>query len=183
MRSHGAESRKQGISVSDVEIRALSCLPASRRPQFSASKRYRPILQFQNPPLPTKDFEAACAARSDESCAPPSPVDSVTDSGCRREFRSATRRSSSRSCRSRPAAFKAFTVTDAELTAVLRKSERHISHPKAQDQVRRVDVDQVRPDDHGAPKPRSPPFNQRTCAISNARAVRASHLLFKLEAG
>src|SRR5688572_3790020 len=56
-----AESRKQGITVSDTEIRErILALPGfQENGKFVGEQRYRQILQFQNPPLTTKDFEAS----------------------------------------------------------------------------------------------------------------------------
>ena len=54
-----AESRKQGITVSDVEIRErILALPGfQENGKFVGEQRYRQILQFQNPPMTTADFE------------------------------------------------------------------------------------------------------------------------------
>ena len=54
-----AEARKQGITVSDVEIRErILALPGfQENGQFVGEQRYRQMLQFQNPPMTTADFE------------------------------------------------------------------------------------------------------------------------------
>src|SRR4029453_13298991 len=56
-----AESRKQGITVSDVEIRErILALPGfQENGKFVGEQRYRQILQFQNPPMSTGDFESS----------------------------------------------------------------------------------------------------------------------------
>ena len=56
-----AESRKQGITVTDVEIRQrILALPGfQENGKFVGEQRYRQILQFQNPPMTTADFETS----------------------------------------------------------------------------------------------------------------------------
>ena len=54
-----AEARRQGISVSDVEIRErILAIPAfQENGQFIGEARYRQMLQFNNPPMTTTEFE------------------------------------------------------------------------------------------------------------------------------
>ena len=54
-----AESRKQGFTVSDVEIRErILALPGfQENGRFIGEQRYRQLLQFQNPPMTTAEFE------------------------------------------------------------------------------------------------------------------------------
>ena len=61
-----AESRKQGLTVSDVEIRErILALPGfQENGKFVGEQRYRQILQFQNPPMTTADFETQPAPRA-----------------------------------------------------------------------------------------------------------------------
>ncbi len=61
-----AESRKQGITVSDVEIRErILALPGfQENGKFVGEQRYRQILQFQNPPMTTAEFEKQPAPRA-----------------------------------------------------------------------------------------------------------------------
>ena len=56
-----AESRKQGLTVSDVEIRErILALPGfQENGRFVGEQRYRQILQFQNPPMTTAEFETS----------------------------------------------------------------------------------------------------------------------------
>ena len=76
-----AEASKQGITVSDVEIRErILALPGfQENGQFVGESRYRQILQFQNPPMTHGAISRrACAARCrSKSCAPRSRA------GCR----------------------------------------------------------------------------------------------------
>ena len=68
-----AEARKQGIRVTDVEIREriLSLPGFQENGKFIGEPRYRQILQIQNPPLSTTEFENSCAARCrSRSCGP-----------------------------------------------------------------------------------------------------------------
>ena len=61
-----AESRKQGITVSDVEIRErILALPGfQENGRFVGEQRYRQLLQFQNPPMTTAEFETQPAPRA-----------------------------------------------------------------------------------------------------------------------
>ena len=61
-----AESRKQGITVSDVEIRErILALPGfQENGKFVGEQRYRQMLQFQNPPMTTAEFEREPAPRA-----------------------------------------------------------------------------------------------------------------------
>ena len=69
-----AEARRQGISVSDVEIRErILAIPAfQENGQFIGEARYRQMLQFNNPPMTTDRIRRQPAARrcSSRSCAP-----------------------------------------------------------------------------------------------------------------
>src|SRR5688572_4944377 len=54
-----AESRKQGLTVSDAEIREriLSLPGFQENGKFIGEQRYRTLLSMQNPPMTTADFE------------------------------------------------------------------------------------------------------------------------------
>ncbi|MGH9176911.1 MAG: SurA N-terminal domain-containing protein, partial [Vicinamibacterales bacterium] len=54
-----AEARRQGISVSDVEIRErILAIPSfQENGRFVGEARYRQMLQFNNPPMTTTEFE------------------------------------------------------------------------------------------------------------------------------
>ena len=54
-----AEARRQGIRVSDVEVRErILAIPAfQENGRFIGEQRYRQMLQMNNPPLTTSDFE------------------------------------------------------------------------------------------------------------------------------
>ena len=54
-----AEARRQGITVSDVEIREriLACPAFQENGTFIGEQRYRQMLQFNNPPMTTTEFE------------------------------------------------------------------------------------------------------------------------------
>lgn len=54
-----AEARRQGITVSDEEVRerVLAMPGFQENGRFVGEQRYRQILQFQNPPLTTREFE------------------------------------------------------------------------------------------------------------------------------
>jgi peptidyl-prolyl cis-trans isomerase D len=54
-----AEARRQGITVGNEEVRArIVAMPGfQENGRFVGEQRYRQILQFQNPPLTTREFE------------------------------------------------------------------------------------------------------------------------------
>ena len=56
----GVEAERQGITVSDVEIRErILAMPTfQENGVFIGEQRYRQVLSFQSPPLTTAEFEA-----------------------------------------------------------------------------------------------------------------------------
>jgi uncharacterized short protein YbdD (DUF466 family) len=70
-----AESRKQGITVSDVEIRDTR-LPIPENGKFVGEQRIGDP-GIPNPPMTTAEFERACAARCRSKVSQRSPA------GCR----------------------------------------------------------------------------------------------------
>jgi peptidyl-prolyl cis-trans isomerase D len=54
-----AEARRQGITVGNEEVRErIMAMPGfQENGRFVGEQRYRQILQFQNPPLTTREFE------------------------------------------------------------------------------------------------------------------------------
>ena len=55
-----AEAARQGITVSDIEIRErILAMPTfQENGVFIGEQRYRQVLSFQSPPLTTSEFEA-----------------------------------------------------------------------------------------------------------------------------
>ena len=168
-----AESRKQGISVSDVEIRErILALPGfQENGKFVGEQRYRQILQFQNPPLTTKDFEASLrrALQIEKLRTALTGWMSVTDQDVAAEFRKRNEKVKLDVVPVTPTAFKSqVTVTDAELAPLLREGERQVPHRgEAQDQVRRAECRSGAPDHHGARR-----RHQRLLPAEPARSIR-----------
>src|SRR6476619_3844462 len=121
-----AESRKQGISVSDVEIRErILALPGfQENGKFVGEQRYRQILQFQNPPMTTADFERSLrrALQIEKLRNALTGWMSVSDAEVAAEFR---KRNEKVKLEVVPVTAEAFknkvTVTDAELAAAFDK--------------------------------------------------------------
>ena len=182
-----AESRKQGISVSDVEIRErILALPGfQENGKFVGEQRYRQILQFQNPPLTTKDFEASMrrALQIEKLRTALTGWMSVTDQDVAAEFRKRNEKVKLDVVPVTPAAFKSqVTVTDAELTPYFEKAkEKYRIAEKRKIKYAVLNVDQVR-QTITVPEADIAAFYQQNLAQYQTPAqVRASHILFKLE--
>ncbi len=182
-----AESRKQGISVSDVEIRErILALPGfQENGKFVGEQRYRQILQFQNPPLTTKDFEASMrrALQIEKLRTALTGWMSVTDQDVAAEFRKRNEKVKLEVVPVTPAAFKSqVTVTDAELTPYFEKArDKYRIAEKRKIKYAVLNVDQVR-QTITVPEAEVAAFYQQNLAQYQTPAqVRASHILFKLE--
>ena len=182
-----AESRKQGISVSDVEIRErILALPGfQENGKFVGEQRYRQILQFQNPPLTTKDFEASMrrALQIEKLRTALTGWMSVTDQDVAAEFRKRNEKVKLEVVPVTPAAFKSqVTVTDAELTPYFDKArDKYRIAEKRKIKYAVLNVDQVR-QTITVPEAEIAAFYQQNLPQYQTPAqVRASHILFKLE--
>ena len=149
-----AESRKQGITVSDVEIRErILALPGfQENGKFVGEQRYRQILQFQNPPMSTADFERSLrrALQIEKLRNALTGWMSVSDAEVAAEFRKRNEKVKLDVVPVTAEAFKSqVAVSDAEIAAAIREVKGTLPRRReAQDQVR---VAQRRP---GAPDDR-----------------------------
>src|ERR671912_28723 len=123
-----AESRKQGITVSDAEIRErILALPGFQQDgKFIGEQAYRQLLGNQNPPMTTADFERSLrrALQIEKLRNALTGWMSVADADVSAEYR---RRNEKVKLDVVPVTAAAFvnqvTVTDAELAAAFEKSK------------------------------------------------------------
>jgi peptidyl-prolyl cis-trans isomerase D len=182
-----AESRKQGITVSDVEIRErILALPGfQENGKFVGEQRYRQILQFQNPPMTTADFERQLrrALQIEKLRNALTGWMSVSDAEVAAEYRKRNEKVKLDVVPVTPEAFKnQVTASDAEIAAAFEKSkDRYRIGEKRKIKYALLNVDQVR-QTIVVPEAEIAAFYQQNLSQYQTPAqVRASHILFKTE--
>jgi len=182
-----AESRKQGITVSDVEIRErILALPGfQENGKFVGEQRYRQILQFQNPPMSTADFERSLrrALQIEKLRNALTGWMSVSDSEVAAEFRKRNEKVKLDVVPVTAEAFKSqVAVSDAEIAAAFEKSkELYRVGEKRKIKYALLNVDQVR-QTITVPETEVAAFYQQNLSQYQSPAqLRASHILFKTE--
>src|SRR4051812_1604917 len=182
-----AESHKQGIKVSDAEIRErIVSLPGfQENGKFVGEQRYRQILQFQNPPMSTSDFEKSLrrALLIEKLRNALTGWMTVSDAEVAAEYRKRNEKVKLEVVPITADAFKSqVTVTDAELAAAFEKSkDRYRVGEKRKIKYALLNVDQVR-QSLTVPEAEIEAFYKQNLAQYQTPAqVRASHILFKLE--
>lgn len=182
-----AEARRQGITVSDVEIRErILNMPAFQdNGRFVGEQRYRQALQFNNPPFTVTEFEDNIrrALMIEKLRATVSGWIAVTDAEVADEYR---RRNEKVKLDVVPVTADAFknqvTVTDADLQARFdANKETYRIGEKRKMKYALVDVDRVRA---GITVPDAEVeafYNQNRQQYTTPAQVRASHILFKTE--
>ncbi len=182
-----AESRKQGITVSDVEIRErILALPGfQENGKFIGEQRYRQLLQFQNPPMTTADFERSLrrALQIEKLRNALTGWMSVSDTEVAAEFR---RRNEKVKLDVVPVTAEAFknqvTVNDADLFAAFEKDkERYRIGEKRKIKYALLNVDQVRQSITVPETEIDAFYKQNLSQYQTPAQVRASHILFKLD--
>jgi len=182
-----AESRKQGITVSDVEIRErILALPGfQENGKFIGEQRYRQLLQFQNPPMTTADFERSLrrALQIEKLRNAITGWMSVSDPEVVTEFR---RRNEKVKLDVVPITAEAFksqvAVNDAELFAAFDKDkERYRIGEKRRIKYAILNVDQVRKTITVPEAEIEAFYKQNLSQYQTPAQVRASHILFKLD--
>jgi peptidyl-prolyl cis-trans isomerase D len=182
-----AESRKQGITVSDVEIRErILALPGfQENGKFVGEQRYRQILGFQNPPMTTAEFEKSLrrALQIEKLRNVLTGWMSVSDADVAAEYR---RRNEKVKLDVVPVTAEAFksqvTVTDAELAAAFDKQkEKYRIGEKRKIKYTMLNVDQVRQSITVPETEIEAFYKQNLSQYQSPAQVRASHILFKLE--
>jgi len=182
-----AESRKQGITVNDVEIRErILALPGfQENGKFVGEQRYRQILQVQNPPLTTTEFENSLrrALQIEKLRSALTGWMSVSDADVIAEFKKRNEKVKLEVVPVTAEAFKSqVTVSDAELVPYFEKAkDKYRMGEKRKLKYAQVNVDQVRAT-LTVPEAEIAAFYQQNIQqYSTPAQVRASHILFKLE--
>jgi peptidyl-prolyl cis-trans isomerase D len=182
-----AESRKQGITVSDVEIRErILALPGfQENGKFIGEQRYRQLLQFQNPPMTTADFEKSLrrALQIEKLRSALTGWMSVSDAEVVAEFK---RRNEKVKLDVVPITADAFknqvTVNDADLYAAFEKDkERYRIGEKRKIKYALLNVEQVRQTITVPESEIEAFYKQNLSQYQTPAQVRASHILFKTE--
>ena len=182
-----AEARKLGITVNDVEIRErILNMPAfQQNGKFVGEQRYRQALQFNNPPLTTKEFEDSLrrAIAIEKLRTSLTGWMSVTDAEVADEYR---RRNEKVKLDVVPITADAFTgevkVTEAEEAAYFEKSkESYRIGEKRKVKYALVDVDKVRQTVQVPEADIEAFYKQNISQYQTQAQVRASHILFGIE--
>ncbi len=181
------ESRRQGITVSDVEIRErILALPGfQENGTFVGEQRYRQILQFQNPPLTTSDFESSLrrALQIEKLRTALTGWMSVSDKDVADEFKKRNEKVKLDVVPITADAFKGqVNVTDAELAPYFDKAkDKYRIGEKRKVKYAVVNVDQVRQTIAVSEADISAFYQQNLTQYQTPAQVRASHILFKVE--
>ncbi|HET9704856.1 MAG TPA: peptidyl-prolyl cis-trans isomerase [Vicinamibacterales bacterium] len=182
-----AESVRQGITVSDVEIRErILALPGfQENGKFIGEQRYRTLLQMQNPPMTTAEFERSLrrALQIEKLRNAVTGWMSVSDADVAGEYR---RRNEKVKLEVVPITAESLknevSVTDAEVTAYFDTSkEKYRIGEKRKVKYAIVNVDQVRSTIVVPEADIQAFYTQNLQQYQTPAQVRASHILFKIE--
>jgi peptidyl-prolyl cis-trans isomerase D len=182
-----AEARRQGIRVSDVEVRErILAIPAfQENGRFIGEQRYRQMLQMNNPPLTTTDFENNLrrALLVEKLRNAVTGWMSITDGEVAEEYR---RRNEKVKLDVVPLTADAFrsqvNVTDADLAAHFEANkETYRIGEKRRLRYALVDVDQVRQQVTVSDADLQAFYKQNIAQYTTPEQLAASHILFQLE--
>ena len=182
-----AEARKQGIKVSDAEIRErILTLPGfQENGKFIGEQRYRQLLQFQNPPMTTADFEGSLrrALQIEKLRNAITGWMAVTDADVAAEYRKRNEKVKLDVVPVTADAFKdKVTVTDADLTAAFEKDkEKYRIGEKRKIKYALLNVDQVRQTIQVTQADIDGFYKTNLSQYQTPAQVRASHILLKTE--
>jgi peptidyl-prolyl cis-trans isomerase D len=182
-----AEARRQGISVSDVEVRQrILALPAfQENGHFIGEARYRQMLQLNNPPLTTSEFEDSMrrAVLLDKLRTAVTGWMSVSDPEVVDEYRRRNEKIKLDVVPLTPDAFRnQVTVSEADVAAHFEKSkETYRIAEKRKVRYALVDVDQVRQQVTIPEAEIDAFYKQNQMQYSTPEQIRASHILLKTE--
>ncbi len=182
-----AEARRQGIRVSDVEVRErILAIPAfQENGRFIGEQRYRQMLQMNNPPLTTTDFENNLrrALLVEKLRGAVTGWMSVTDEEVADEFR---RRNEKVQLDVVPLTADAFlsqvTLNDTDLAGHFETNkEMYRIGEKRRIRYALVDVDQVRQQVTLSDADLQGFYQQNIAQYTTPEQLAASHILFRLE--
>lgn len=182
-----AAARRQGIRVSDVEVRErILAIPAfQENGRFIGEQRYRQMLQMNNPPLTTTDFENNLrrALLVEKLRNAVTGWMSATDGEVADEFR---RRNEKVQLDVVPLTADAFrsqvTLSDAEMASYFdTNKEVYRVGEKRRVRYALVDVDQVRQQVTLSDADLQAFYQQNIAQYTTPEQLAASHILFRLE--
>jgi peptidyl-prolyl cis-trans isomerase D len=182
-----AEADKQGITVSDVEIRErIVAMPGfQENGKFVGEARYRQVLQFQNPPLTTTEFETSLrrALAIEKLRSALTGWMSVSDTEVAAEYRKRNEKVKLELVPVTADAFKSqVTANDAELAAAFEKNkESYRIGEKRKIKYAQVNVEHVRSTISVPEADIAAFYQQNLQQYQTSAQVRASHILFKTE--
>ena len=182
-----AEATRQGITVSDAEIREriLSLPGFQENGKFIGEQRYRTLLQMQNPPMTTSEFERQLrrALQIEKLRNTVAGWMSVSDQDVAAEYRRRNEKVKLDVVQITPAAFvNQVNVTDAELTAYFDKAkDKYRIGERRRVKYALLNVDQVRNSIVVPDSDVEAFYKQNLQQYQTPAQVRASHILLKLE--
>lgn len=182
-----AEARRQGLSVTDVEVRErILAIPAfQENGQFIGEQRYRQMLQMNNPPLTPTDFEENLrrALLIEKLRNAVTGWMTVSDSEVADEYRRRNEKVKLDVVPLTPEAFESqVTLTDGDVAAYFEKNkENYRTGEKRRVRYALVDVDQVRQQVQISQNELEAFYKQNIAQYTTPEQVAASHILLKTE--
>lgn len=181
------EARRQGLTVSDVEVRQrILSLPAfMENGVFIGESRYRQLLSSQNPPLSTREFEEQLrqAILAEKLRTSVTGWVSMSDADVAQEFRQRNEKVKLELVPLTADAFKGqVTVLDADLQKRFdANKEAYRIGEKRKIKYALLDVDKVRESVQVADADVQAFYDQNKAQYTTEGRVRASHILLKTE--
>ncbi len=182
-----AEAEKQGITVSDVEIRErILAMPGfQENGKFVGEARYRQVLQFQNPPLTTTEFESSLrrALAIEKLRSALTGWMSLSDAEVDAEYRKRNEKVKLEVVPVTADAFKSqVSATDAEIAEAFEKNKETYRIPeKRKVKYAQLEVEKVRSTVTVPDADIAAFYQQNLQQYQTSAEVRASHILFKTE--
>jgi peptidyl-prolyl cis-trans isomerase D len=182
-----AEAEKQGITVSDVEIRErILAMPGfQENGKFVGEARYRQVLQFQNPPVTTTEFESSLrrALAIEKLRSALTGWMSLSDAEVDAEYRKRNEKVKLEVVPVTADAFKSqVSATDAEIAEAFEKNKETYRIPeKRKVKYAQLEVEKARSTVTVPETDIAAFYQQNLQQYQTSAEVRASHILFKTE--
>jgi len=182
-----AEAHRQGLSASDAEIRErILSIPAfQENGHFIGEARYRQLLQFNNPPMTTAEFEDTLrrGVLVEKLRTAVTGWMSVSDAEAAQEYRRRNEKVKLDIVPIAPDAFKSqVSVNDADLAAYFeKKKESYRIAEKRKLRYALVDVEAIRKQITVPEAEIEAFYKQNNAQYSSPEQIRASHILFKTD--